>query len=54
MKNPLVKQVNLRGSFKPETLVLAEQADMRFAHNLYDLVKTCQQFGKIYLGSGKG
>ena len=49
MKSPLVKQVNdLTGSFKPETLALAEQADMRFAHSLPELVKTCQQFGKVY------
>ena len=49
MKSPLVKQVNdLTSSFKPETLALAEQVDMRFAHNLPELVKTCQQFGKVY------
>ncbi|CAI8043653.1 E3 ubiquitin-protein ligase TRIM71 [Geodia barretti] len=48
-KSPLVKQLNdLTGSFKPETLALAEQADMKFAHNLPELVKTCQQFGKVY------
>ena len=51
MKSPLVKQVNdLTGSFKPETLVLAEQADMVFAHSLPELVRTCQQFGKVYVG----
>ena len=49
MKSPLVKQVkDLTGSFKPETLWLAEQADMVFAHRLPELVKTCQQFGKVY------
>ena len=49
MKSPLVKQVNdLTGSFKPETLGLAEQADMVFAHRLPELVKTCQQFGTVY------
>ena len=49
MKSPLVKQVNdLTGSFKSETLALAEQADMRFAHSLPELVKACQQFGKVY------
>ena len=49
MKSPLVKQVNdLTGSFKPETLGLAEQADMKFAHSLPELVKTCQQFGMVY------
>ena len=54
MKSPLVKQVNdLTGSFKPETLVLGEQTNMRFAHSLPELVKTCQQFGKVYLGPEK-
>ena len=49
MKSPLVKQVNdLTGSFKPETLGLAEQTDMVFAHRLPELVKTCQQFGTVY------
>ena len=49
MKSPLVKQVNdLTGSFKPQTLALAEQADMRFVHSLPELVKTCQQFGDVY------
>ena len=49
MKSPLVKQVNdMTGSFKPETLALAEQADMRFAHSLPELVKTFLQFGKVY------
>ena len=49
MKSPLVKQVNdLTGSFKPQTLALAEQANMRFVHSLPELVKTCQQFGKVY------
>ena len=51
MKSPLVKQVSdLTGSFKPETLALAEQADMVFANSLPELVKTCQQFGKVYVG----
>ena len=49
MKSPLVKQINdLTGSFKPEALALAEQADVRFAHSLPELAKTCQQFGKVY------
>ena len=52
MKSHLVKQINeLTGSFKPETLALAEQADMRFGHSLPELVKTCQQFGKVYCPS---
>ena len=51
MKSPLVKQVkDLTGSFKPETLALAEQANMKFAHSLPELVKTCQQFGDVQLG----
>ena len=46
MKSPLVKQVNdLTASFKPETLALAEQADMVFAQSLPKMV---QQFGKVY------
>ena len=54
MKSPLMKQVNnLTGSFKPETLALAEQADMKFARNLPEVVRTCQQFGKVYLGPDK-
>ena len=49
MKSPLVEQVNdLAGSFKPETLTLAEQADMVFAHSLPELVRSCQCFGKVY------
>ena len=49
MKSPLVKQINdLTGSFKPEALALAEQADMRFSHSLPELAKTCQRFGKVY------
>ena len=49
MKSPLVKQINdLTGNFKPEALALDEQADMRFAHSLPELAKTCQQFGKVY------
>ena len=49
MKSPLVKQINdLTVSFKPEILALAEQADMRFAHSLPELAKTCQQFGRVY------
>ena len=48
MKSPLVKQINeLTGSFKPKILALAKQADMRFGHSLPDLVKFCQQFGKV-------
>ena len=49
MKSPLVKQVNdLTGSFKPQILDLAEQADVVFVHGLPELVKTCQQFGEVY------
>ena len=52
MKSPLVKQVNdLTGSFKPQTLALAEQADIVFAHSLPELVKTCQQFGEVFCQS---
>ena len=49
MKSPLVKQIDdLTGSFKPETLALVEQADLNLAHSLYNLMKECQQFGKVY------
>ena len=49
MKSPLVKQIDeLTGSFKPETLALAKQADLKLAHSLHELMKTCQQFGKVY------
>ena len=49
MKSPLVKQIDdLTGSFKQETLALAEQADLKLAHNLHKVMKTCQQFGKVY------
>ena len=47
MKSPLVKQIHeLTSSFN--TLALAEQADVRFGHSVPELVKTCQQFGKVY------
>ena len=49
MKSPLVKQIDdLTGSFKPETLALVEQADLKLAHSLHEVMKTCQQFGKVY------
>ena len=49
MKSPLVKQIDeLTGSFKPETLALAEQADLKLVHSLHELMKTCEQFGKVY------
>ena len=48
MKSPLVKQIEeLTGSFKPETLALAAQADLEFLHSLHELKKTWQQFGKV-------
>ena len=48
MKSLVVKQVNnLAGSFKPETLALGEQANMKFSHTLPELVKVCQQFSKV-------
>ena len=49
MKSPLVKQIDdLTGSFKPEILALPEQADLKLAHNLHEVMKICQQFGKVY------
>ena len=48
MKSPLMKQINeLTGSFKPEILALAEETDVSFAHSFPEVVKTCQQFGKV-------
>ena len=48
MKSSLMKQINeLMSSFKPDTLGLAEEADVRFAHTLPEVVKTCQQFGNV-------
>ena len=49
MKTPLLKQMNdLKGSIKAERMTLAEQADMRFVHNLPKVQKAFQQFGKVY------
>ena len=39
---------DLTSSFKPETLALTEQADLKLVHSLQELMKTCQQFGKVY------
>ena len=49
MKGPLVKQIDeLTGSFKQEMFALTEQADLKLAHSLHELMKSCQQFGKVY------
>ena len=49
MKSPLLKQVEeLKGSFKPQTLALAEKADLKYLHKLNVFTKICQQFGKVY------
>ena len=49
MKRPLVRQIDdLTNSFKPETLALTEQADLKLVHSLQELIETCQQFGKVY------
>lgn len=49
MKSCLVKQLNeLTRSFKPGTLVLVEQADLKFVHSLHELTNECRQFGKVY------
>ena len=48
-KNSLVKQMNdLKGSIKQECFAVAEQANLEFSHSLSELVKTFQQFGKVY------
>ena len=48
--SPVVKQAkDLMDSFKPETLVLVETADLKFSCiSLPQLMKTCQQFGMVY------
>ena len=49
MKKFLVKQVNhLTARFRQESLALAVQADMKFAHNLPSLINAYQKFGKVY------
>ena len=49
MKSSLVTQIDdLTASLKPDILVLSEQADLKLAHSLRELMKTCQQFGKVY------
>ena len=49
MKKPVVKQIReMTSSFKPEALALHEQADMKFSHNQPELVRACQEFGRVY------
>ena len=49
MKSLVLQQIeDLTSSFKPEIIALTEQADIRFGHNLPELVKACQQFGRVY------
>ena len=49
MKSPILKQVkDVTDSLKTETLVLAECANLKFAHSLPGLTNACQQFGKLY------
>ena len=48
MKKPVVKQIReMTSSFKPEALALHEQADMKFSHNQPELVRACQEFGRV-------
>ena len=49
MKKPVVKQIReMTSSFKPEVLALHEQADMKLSHNQPELVRACQEFGRVY------
>ena len=49
MKKPVVKQIReMTSSFKPEALALHEQADTKFSHNQPELVRACQEFGRVY------
>ena len=49
MKKPVVKQIReVTSSFKPEALALHEQANMKFSHNQPELVRACQEFGRVY------
>ena len=49
MKTPFVQQVKeMTAKFKPETLVLQEQADLTFASNQTELTRACQQLGKVH------
>ena len=49
MKKPVVKQIReMTSSFKPEALALHEQADMKFSHNQPELVRACQEFGRVH------
>ena len=49
MKKPVVKQIReMTSSFKPEALALHEQADMKLSHNQPELVRACQEFGRVY------
>ena len=52
MKTRVLQQIeSIAGRFKPEALVLAKQADMKFHHVLPDLVSQCRGFGKVYCHS---
>ena len=49
MKKPVIKQIaEITANFKPESLALHEQADMKFANNQTELIHSCQQLGRIY------
>ena len=49
MKKPVIKQITeITANFKPESLALHEQANMKFANNQTKLIHSCQQLGRIY------
>ena len=48
MKKPVTQQVKeMCAEFKPDFLVLKEQADIKFVHRDIKLTRACQQFGKV-------
>ena len=49
MKKPVVKQIReMTSSLKPEALALHEQANIKFSHNQPELVRACQEFGRVH------
>ena len=49
MKKSVMKQIGqMTASFKPETLALNEQADMKFSYDQPKVVQAFQCFGQVY------
>ena len=50
MRKSFVQQVqDVTSSFKPESLVHEEQADLEFVSDQNEMTQICQQFGSIYI-----